>query len=439
MKFNVDLHSHSGASGGVGDISFDKIYKSMVYKGIDAYGTGDCLFPAWLKKLQGIFTEKDGLLVSEKYPDKYFVLQTELIFTIPYSKNLQKRKAWHNVVLFPSFSAAKQAVALLEKYEVKNTIGRPFITADSKDQLETFLFELIDIDPFIEVIPAHIMTPQGVFGSENPVENLRAVYGNFCRKIHAIETGLSADPVALQMIPELDNLTFFSSSDAHCGRLGRLGREFTQLEILEINYSALVDALRENKVNYTVEFPMTEGRYFLTGHRERKNHPGWCCFAPKKTPRANLCPICGKKLTVGVLQRVLDISEKQSEESRVWGKSYGQDREFKKLVPLVEVVGSALGIKTPNTKTVLENYHQIIEQFGTEADLWEAEESQIEAKLSSSIDNNVLEAILEVAGGNFSFQPPGFDGTYGELVIGEQYNFWETSLVEMEENPPNQS
>ncbi len=447
MLINVDLHSHSGASGGVGDISFPRIFETMQYKGIDVYGSGDCLYPEWLESLQERFEMEDGLLCtnagaigSRSYSScgipcrqrkPQVLLQTELIFTIPYHLNPQKRKAWHNVVLFPDFDTAWSTVKLLDKYGVKNTIGRPFITCDSLNQLENFLFELKEINEWIEVIPAHVFTPQGIFGSTNPVNSLEHGYGKFTKNIHAVETGLSADPVALQMIPELDNLAFISNSDAHCGRLNRIGREFTQLEVEELSYKSIIDAIRENKVGYTTEFPMTEGRYFLTGHRERKNHPGWCCFSPQHVPESRLCPICNKPLTIGVLDRVLEVRDAQGGGEREWGKSYGAERNFKKLVPLVEVVARALEIKTITSKTVTDVYKKIIAEFATEAKLWESEPETIETRLAEKIDKNVLIDILQVSKGNFCFQPPGFDGEYGELQIGKEIDFWDISKVHL--------
>ena len=45
MQLCVDLHSHSGYAGGVGDIQLNDIVNTMSYKGIDVFGTGDCLYP----------------------------------------------------------------------------------------------------------------------------------------------------------------------------------------------------------------------------------------------------------------------------------------------------------------------------------------------------------------------------------------------------------
>ncbi len=38
MRYVVDLHSHSGYAGGVGDISLDVVAETMAKKGINAFG-----------------------------------------------------------------------------------------------------------------------------------------------------------------------------------------------------------------------------------------------------------------------------------------------------------------------------------------------------------------------------------------------------------------
>ena len=138
-------------------------------------------------------------------------------------------------------------------------------------------------------------------------ESIDEFFGESSSYIHAVETGLSADPMILGMIPELDNRTLISNSDCHSGASHRLGREFTTLDIKEKTYRGIIDAIRNGKVIRTAEFNPAEGRYFLTGHRgDKKGHEGVACsFSPSFAPADNICPICSKKLTIGVLQRSL--------------------------------------------------------------------------------------------------------------------------------------
>ena len=128
----------------------------------------------------------------------------------------------------------------MNKWKMKNTIGRPFITSGSQKEMEDQLFEIQNIDPFIEIIPAHVMTPDGIYGSKNNLDELVEFYGSFLPNIRAIETGLSADPKMLEKIPDLANLTFISNSDCHSAALNRIGREFSILNVEDITYKSIV-------------------------------------------------------------------------------------------------------------------------------------------------------------------------------------------------------
>jgi PHP family Zn ribbon phosphoesterase len=60
--------------------------------------------------------------------------------------------------------------------------------------------------------------------------------------------------------------------------------------------------------------------------------------------------------------------------------------------------------------------------------MWFMEPATIEAKLSGIIEESLIQAIIEVRKGNFSFQPFGFDGTYGKLQIGQKYDYLNVNI-----------
>ncbi|MCM1233975.1 MAG: hypothetical protein NC489_28035, partial [Ruminococcus flavefaciens] len=99
-------------------------------------------------------------------------------------------------------------------------------------------------------------------------------------------------------IPALDGLTLVSNSDAHSP--ARLGREANLLNTGR-TYPELIRAIRTGAgFGGTIEFFPEEGKYHLDGHRD-------CgvCLTPQETlERGGLCPVCGKRLTVGVAHRV---------------------------------------------------------------------------------------------------------------------------------------
>ncbi|MFX1298743.1 MAG: endonuclease Q family protein, partial [Promethearchaeota archaeon] len=286
MKVNADLHCHSGASGGVGNLDIEKVAKeTMPLKGIHLLGTGDCLHPQWNSYLKEILIESsDGVFTPTFSSAIKFILQTELIFTCAVKMG---RKSVHIVFLFPSFETVEKMLVLFKKWDVKNTIGRPFVKCEDNADVAKKLYQINKIDDLIEIIPAHVMTPQGVFGSDNPIDHLNEFFGDSEELIYAVETGLSADPIILGLIPELDKRTLISNSDAHSHHLERLGREFTTFNLRELTYSAIIKAIRSNDIIRTCEFNPSEGRYFLSGHRAGKQGHGdkFCVFSPTFTPK----------------------------------------------------------------------------------------------------------------------------------------------------------
>ncbi len=437
MEINVDMHSHSGYAGGVGDIALGDIAVSMKKKGIHIFGTGDCLHPGWNAKLQESLEERENGLFAlrgtNENPDARFLLQTEIIITAATAVT-PGRKNVHCVFLFPSFEACESAVELLESWGVKNTIGRPFLKCEGPDDVAAKVAKLLDLNPGIEMIPAHVMTPQGVFGSANPVNRLSDFFGEAVERINAVETGLSADPVVLDLIPELDEIALVSCSDCHSAASNRLGREFTAFKVEDFSYPALLEAIKFRKVAWTAEFNPGEGKYFLSGHRAGKqgHDDGYCVYSPDKTPEDGRCPICGKAITIGVLERAFQISKAQGADRELKKES---KRRFVHMVPLSEVVAYSLGVANPNSKKVAQLYEKVVAAFGTEIELWKVEPHTVRELLEGVVPQDVTDTIVEIKSDNFTFEPLGFDGSYGKLVVGRTSPWFGVSTVKMPQPP----
>ena len=435
MRYVVDLHSHSGYAGGVGNISLPDVAETMRKKGIDVFGVGDCLQPAWRGRLSGLLEEREpGLYALQgaesRHAEARFVMQTEVIFTSPVASG--GRKITHTVLLFPDFAAVDAAIDLLRRWAVKLDMGRPFIKCRDAGDVAEKCTAFRAIDDSVMVIPAHVMTPQGVYGSENPVDSMREVFGEFTSRIATVETGLSSDPRLLGLLPELDGLTLISNSDCHSGALNRVGREFTALEIATPSYGEIVAAIRARRVRYTAEFDPAEGRFFFSGHRAGLDRHGtaYCYYSPDCVPADGLCPICGKRLTIGVLDRLLYLSKAQSaggEPRRLESVTPAQNAIT--MVPLVEVVAAGLGVKSVTSRKVIGFYDTVIAAVGTETELWELDVDALRSLFRDSLPEKVLQAILQVKEGDFSFQP-GFDGTYGGLKLGQEISWFGQSCVE---------
>ncbi len=427
MKLTADLHSHSGHAGGVGMISLDGIARTMKLKGIDVFGSGDCLQPDWNQFLQQELTEAEpGLFRIQESDSARFLLQTEVIFTAP--APLGGRKTVHTILLFPDFTTTMQSMKLLASWEVKLNMGRPFVKCNAADEVSSRLYSLLEISDRIMVIPAHVLTPQGIYGPERPVTFLHEFYGDFAREIYAVETGLSADPEILALIPELDDRTLISNSDCHSAALNRIGREYTALDIAEKSYNGITDAIKNHKITYTAEFTPAEGRYFLTGHRAgKRGHKAgeYCYFSPDKSPA--FCPICAKPLVEGVLERALHLSQLQGEARTL--DTITPRQKYLTLIPLTEVIAAGFAVKNSSSQKVLAEFDKIIKITGTEEKLWNLEFPVIQEKIGEVIADSTLEAIKAIINGNYAFSPLGYDGEYGTLKLGEKAEWFGQEVI----------
>ena len=407
MKLAVDLHSHSGYAGGVGQIELAAVSSTMKLKGIDVFGTGDCIFPPRTEELKQELKEVESGLFALQRDNSKFLLQTEVILTTKLVQKKNKTIA-HHIILFPDFGSIYKMQNLMNKWRMKNTIGRPFITSNSQKELEDQLFEISNIHPLTEIIPAHVMTPDGIYGSKNNLNELIEYYGSFLPEIHAIETGLSADPKMLEQIPDLAELTFISNSDCHSAALNRIGREFTVLDVEQINYENIIHAIRQSRVIMTAEFNPAEGRYFLTGHRaDRKGHSQEL-ICENIIPDNLICPVCNKKMNLGVRERTIQLQN---------DSIIPISRKFLHLIPLIEVIAASQNLKSITSKRVQKIFDIVMNIFPSEIALWQSDSIQV--MLDKRVDQKTINQILAVKKGDFIFQPPGFDGTYGKLIIGD--------------------
>ncbi|MBU7000768.1 MAG: hypothetical protein HXS51_08400 [Theionarchaea archaeon] len=458
MQVNADLHAHSGYAGGVGKISFARIDDMMSLKGINVVGTGDCLHPRWLDYLKKNLKETENGIFSFRERPTSFVLQTEVIIT---SRIDHRRKSVHTVLLFPSFNAIDILCRKLQEWGVKNTIGRPFIVCENPEDVSHRLHILEDIDPDVEIIPAHVLTPDGIYGSNCPITYFSEFFGDFAESISAVETGLSADPTLLHLIPELESRTWISNSDAHSHHLHRMGREFTTFELPRLTFPHLVTAIRKNNVVRTAEFNPAEGRYFLTGHRgNRKGHNGqYCFFSPEHIPHDHVCPICSKTLTGGVFERVIALHMQQSGENLPEREEHDvtigthdmtsimknieayrteKPRKFTSMIPLVEIIARGMNMHSVTAKKVLREYRTIVEKVESECELWFMNKDTFRETLKG-INPQVLDALLSVCEDHFGFYPPGFDGEYGRLVLGAPAAISDICEIHGQDNPSKEN
>ena len=401
----ADLHIHSRFSRATsrdGDLPHLDWWARR--KGIALVGTGDFTHPAWRQELreqlvpagEGVYALRDGLCLPQDAPGErpLFVVTGEI--SCIYKRHGKTRKV-HDLILLPSLEAADELSARLEAIGNIRSDGRPILGLDSRDLLELTL----DACPEAEFIPAHIWTPHfAMFGAFSGFDTIEDCFGDLTGHIHAVETGLSSDPPMNWRLSALDHLTLVSSSDAHSP--AKLGREANLLDT-GLSYPELVSAIRTGEgFGGTIEFFPEEGKYHLDGHR----NCGVCLTPAETQERGGLCPVCGKKLTIGVEHRVEELAD------RPVGSRPETAKPFESLAPLPEVIAASTGSSATGKKT-MELYERMLRELGLEfAILRETPIEDIEPVAGPC----VAEGIRRLRLGQVE-RRAGFDGAYGTISL----------------------
>lgn len=410
MKMIADLHIHSRFSMAT---SKEGTPENLDFwarkKGISLIGTGDFTHPVWREELKerlvsegnGLYRLKDAYVKEEsrKFPGEgtRFVVSGEI--SSIYKKNGKTRKV-HNVILLPSLEAADAMAQRLEKIGNIHSDGRPILGLDSHDLLEMML----DVCPEGILIPAHIWTPHfSVLGAKSGFDSVEECFEELAPYIHALETGLSSDPAMNWRISKLDRYQLVSNSDAHSP--SKLGREANLLDI-DCSYEGLYRAIQTGEgLEGTVEFFPEEGKYHFDGHRK-------CgvSLSPVEAERlGGICPVCGKKLTMGVDHRVEQLADRAEGFVKKDGKKY------ESLVPLSEVISTCMGYSTASKK-VQGCFEQMIQTLGTEFDILRNVPSE---DIKSCAGERIAEGIENVRTGNVK-RIPGYDGEYGKIELFDE-------------------
>jgi len=477
MKLIADLHLHSKYSRAVSQqMVVSQIAFWAAKKGINLVGTADWTHPLWLRELKGSLEEAGegvykikiqnskfkiqnphlpadrqnppsktaaGKFQNEnsrfKISEIWFVLATEI--SSIYSQGGKVRRI-HNLVLAPNFAVVEKINEKLRHVGINLlSDGRP-ITGLSCPQLCELVFS---VDKNCLIIPCHIWTPWfSLYGANSGFDSIGECFGKYADYIYAVETGLSSDPAMNWRIKELDNRAIVSFSDAHS--LQKLGREATVFVFDEnkipppktagrhlrrpktagqanskINYSNIVGAIKQDlgsplTIAYTIEFYPEEGKYHYTGHRNCGVRQ-----SPEETQRrGEICPVCGKRLTVGVMHRVQQLSGREVKSQMSNLKTgvkiiYDEKKSrppYVMLVPLMEILAEAMntGVSSQN---VLNEYNKLTDIFGSEFKVLLETPMEEIAKISGE---KVAEGIKKVRSGDIVVEP-GYDGVFGTVKI----------------------
>ncbi|MCL4360534.1 endonuclease Q family protein [Patescibacteria group bacterium] len=450
MQSIADLQLHSRFSRAVSkEMTIPNIAAWAARKGIDLVATGDWTHPLWFREIQENLEETgNGLLRLRKQKldngnqklviedrnlnlenkpisnfnqpiSPFFLLATEV--SSIYSQGGKLRRV-HTLIWVPSLSSAGKISQEMTKRGCNLlSDGRPIVGLTCLEIAEL----VFTIEPKALIIPAHAWTPWfSVYGSLGGFDRLEEAFGPFAKYIYAVETGLSSNPAMNWRIKELDDRSIVSFSDAHSGP--KIGREATVFEMPSgaVSYETVYQAIKcspHAKIAYTLEFYPEEGKYHYTGHR--------ACgirWSPAETKqKGTTCPVCGKPLTQGVMQRIEELAGRSEEDLKLeavtlpdvkatatGSNAFPHRPPFVMLVPLQEIIAEAVGspVTSPKVQTP---YRQLTEALGGEFTvLLRSDIKDIErvagARIAAGVD--------KVRRGDIVIDP-GYDGVFGVVRI----------------------
>jgi uncharacterized protein (TIGR00375 family) len=404
MKIFADLHIHSKYARATSkNMDLENLSKFGKLKGLNLIGTGDFTHPKWLKELKEKLKpiEDTGIY---SFNGMNFILTTEI--STVYIQDNKVRKI-HHVIHVPSLEIVDQINNELTKLGAKLDIdGRLLLNERTSVELVETLIKIYDNTL---IVPAHAWTPWfSLFGSKSGFDKVEDCYKDQTKYIYALETGLSSDPPMNWRLSSLDKFALMSNSDCHSPWPWRLGRECNVFELEKMTYWEILDAVKKKdkkRFLFTVEVSPAYGKYHWTGHRNCN-----VSLSPKQSLKVNnICPVCHRKLTVGVEERVEELADREE------GFVPKDVIPFKDLLPLFELINVALRIDSLYSKSSWLVYNKLIQKFGNEFNvLLDVPREELE----KVAEKKLVEIIMKNREGKIKIIP-GFDGVYGKPMFDE--------------------
>ncbi len=388
----ADLHIHSRYAAACSDkLTLENIDRAASEKGINIIGTGDFTHPKWISDIKSLLKEAEHGMYRLNEGRVNFILSSE-VCTISNPDGKGAKKV-HTCILAPSIEDSESINSAISRYGNLSIDGRPVLMTSAEELANA----VIDASPEAILFPAHIWTPWfGALGAMSGFNSMEDAYGSAAKHISGYETGLSSDPPMNWRVSKLDNYSMISNSDAHS--LPKLAREATVFDLNGQTYQELASSIKGKKgIRMTVEFYPEEGKYHYDGHRNCK-----ISLSPEQSKRYNgLCPVCRRKLTIGVMHRVDDLADRSP------GYAPKDSPKYVHAVPLIEIISSVTG-KGQATAQVLSTYSNLIKKFGSEMN------ALINASTDDLItaDKEIGKAIARIREEKISVTP-GYDGVFG--------------------------
>lgn len=411
MSYLADLHVHSRQSRATGkDCSLEGFHYWAQRKGVKVVASGDFTHPGWRTELQekllcagnGLWRLRPELKASidTSLPpacrkDVLTILSTEV--NCIYKRDGITRKV-HALLYAENFAAATAISDKLAAYGNLASDGRPILKLDCRDLLDLVL----NVSSDSWLVPAHIWTPWfSMLGSKSGFDSPQECFGDLASEVFAAETGLSSDLPMNRLVSNLDHLTMISNSDAHsASALGRNSTIFHH-EPSFLGIRQALDGRKPENFGGTIDLYPEQGKYHLDGHRACQ-----VCLHPEQTHTfGSLCPVCNKPLVLGVLHRVLQLADRNTQ------KTLPCQTPYTYIIPLPELLAE-INQCGKNTKKVWRKYSQLLENFGSEdhilrtLDLQELKKQ--ETLLAEAIKRARQQKVIRTS---------GYDGQYGSIKV----------------------
>ncbi len=402
MRIFADLHIHSRYSRATSkEMNVPNLAYWAERKGLNLLGTGDFTHPIWLRELKATLrpSEFEGFY-SCFHGKTFFILSAEVNTIFEREGRVHRI---HHLILAPDFEAVESINAILSERGDLSADGRPSLQMTPAELVDS----LLEVGDDHDVIPAHIWTPWfSMVGSTSGFDSVEEAFEDASIHIHALETGLSSDPPMNWRLSRLDRYALVSSSDAHSPWSWRIGRELNVFDLKEPSYKAIIRAIRSKSPSeflFTVETNPAYGKYHYDGH----SRCGVRLHPRESMKLGNRCPVCGRRLTIGVLHRVEELADRPE------GYVPPDALPYKDLLPLYEVISFSLGSGEKYSKSMLNIYNSLVDSFGNELRI--LLEVPVE-EIATIAGEEVAGSILKVREGRVEIEP-GYDGVYGKPLF----------------------
>ncbi|MFH0713065.1 MAG: hypothetical protein V1722_00625 [Candidatus Micrarchaeota archaeon] len=248
----------------------------------------------------------------------------------------------------------------------------------------------------------------GVLGDKSGYNSVQEAYEDKSGKVLGIETGMSSDPAMNWQVSSLDQFAIVSGSDPHSPHPWRIGRECNAFSDDCNSFEKIFNAIRSNdasKFLFTVETSPSYGKYHWSGHRLCN----FSCSSAEAKKLKEICPRCGKQMTIGVEKRVIELADRPE------GFRRKGAIPFRTVLPLAELIASVLGSNLYAVK-VQEMFNKLIAKFVNEFRIvFDVPESELREVVGLEMARVIMlnrENAIKIK--------PGYDGEYGELLLPEQ-------------------